>query len=107
MTDAAGLVKVAMRRDLVAAMKERRKDVVSALRTAIAVLDNAEAVAPQSVPSEVTETNRRTLTTSEVAAVLRDHLDENLAEARRYDALGRADAAQRLRFEAGVVDGYL
>lgn len=107
MSDAAGRVKAAMRRDLAAAMKDRGTEVVSALRTAIALLDNAEAVDPQSVHGDLTEVARRALTASEVATVLRSHLDENLAEADRYAGLGHPDVAARLRFEAEVVRAYL
>lgn len=98
--------KAAMRRDLSAAMKERRAEVVTALRTAIAVLDNAEAVEPDP-ESGATEVARRFLSASDVETLLRGCVDDNLAEALRYDDLGRSDAAERLRREAQIIRGYL
>jgi uncharacterized protein len=107
MTNPAADVKRAMRRDLSAALKDRRAEAVTALRTAIAVLDNAEAVDASAIPSHVTEVARRDLSRVDVRAILSGHLDESLAEAQRYERLGRHDAAQRLRREAEIVRGYV
>jgi uncharacterized protein len=107
MTNSAAVVKSAMRRDLSAALKERRADAVTALRTAIAVLDNAEAVDASAVPTDVTEVARRDLSPADVRAILTGHLDESLAEAQRYEQLGRHDAAQRLRRDAEIVRAYV
>lgn len=98
--------KTLLRRDLSAAMKARRSGEVAALRTAIAVLDNAEAVDPD--PNDAaTEVDRRHLTPSDVRLLLRRCVDDNLAEAQRYADLGRQDAAERLRREAEIVARYL
>jgi uncharacterized protein len=107
MTNSVAVVKSAMRRDLSAAMKERRAETVTALRTAIAVLDNAEAVDVSAIPAHVTEVARRSLSPVDVRAILSGHLDESLADARRYEELGRHDAAQRLRREAEIVRAYV
>jgi uncharacterized protein YqeY len=103
----AAVTKAAMRRDLTAAMRERRVADVSALRGAIAAIDNAEAVDTEGIPDGVTEVERRRLAAGDVADVLRAHRDDALAEARRYEALGQHAAAQRLRREAEVVSAYL
>ena len=114
-------LRSALRADLVAAMKARRPEVVSALRTAIAALDNAEAVAVPDTPAESvsehvagvsigvgsTETERRALSVEEVRTLLRSQIEERVTEAERYESLGRSDAAQRLRIEADALRKYL
>ncbi|WP_420308571.1 hypothetical protein [Streptomyces sp. MAR4 CNX-425] len=103
------------------AMKERRREVVSALRTALAALDNAEVVAPVEAPvapvSEhvagasagvgSAEVGRRVLSAGDVRAVLRAQIEERRTEAGTYDRAGRGEAAARLRREADVLDAYL
>lgn len=111
-----------LRADLVAAMKERRTEAVTALRTAIAAVDNAEAVeAPARITAHTgsehvvgarsgagsTEAERRVLSIDEVRALLRAQIDERTGEADLYDAHGRHDAALRLRGEADVLRPYL
>jgi hypothetical protein len=80
--------------------------VVSALRTAIAAIDDAEAVDPAAYAVGTTEVARRSLSTDDVRAVLRAHIDGFLTEADGYDALGRHDAAARLRRQADALCGY-
>ncbi|MGW6487350.1 hypothetical protein [Streptomyces sp. NPDC055056] len=111
-----------LRTDLVAAMKARRTEAVSALRTAIAVIDNAEAVeAPaqasvHAVSEHVagagtgvgsTEAERRVLSLDDVRALLQAQVDDRTGEADRYDTHGQRDAALRLRREADVLSRYL
>lgn len=78
-------IRAALRADVTAAMKARDRDAVSALRTAIAAIDNAEAIATDAdhggqtsgdIAGAVggvgsTEAARRDLTTPDVRAVLR------------------------------------
>jgi uncharacterized protein YqeY len=115
------LIRTALRADLVAAMKARHVDAVTALRTAIAAIDNAEAVdAPaddQPRASEhiagarsgvgATEAERRDLTASTVRAILREQISERVAEAERYDGHGQTAAADRLRREADALIRYV
>ena len=110
-----------LRRDLTRAMKAREPDAVSALRTAIAAIDNAEAVpAPDESPATTSghiagahagigaaEAARRNLSPSEQQAILRDQVSAYNAEADRYTALGQQDAAARLRAQAGLLSAYL
>jgi uncharacterized protein YqeY len=114
-------VRTRLRADLVAAMKARRPEVVGVLRSAVAALDNAEAVesaGPATDPSSVhvagsragvgsTEASRRRLTDADIASVLRGEVDARITEAERYDDHGQHDAAARLRREAEVLRGYL
>ena len=85
-----------------------------------AAIDNAEAVAaPDTSPAGTggpiagardgvgsTEANRRTLGVDQVRAILRDQINEATHEADRYDALGQAAAAERLRRQARVLAAY-
>ena len=110
-----------LRRGLTRAMKAREPDAVSALRTAIAAIDNAEAVpAPDESPATTSghiagahagigaaEAARRNLSPSEQQAILRDQVSAYNAEADRYTALGQQDAAARLRAQAGLLSAYL
>lgn len=114
-------LKGALRRDLTAAMKERDRDTASALRTALAALDNAEAVmvlangqvaagahvagARSGVGS--TEAGRRAVTGDQAREILSGLIAEQSGEAGRYDTLGQASAAQRLRAQADVLRKYL
>ncbi|RBY85407.1 hypothetical protein [Blastococcus sp. TF02A-26] len=120
-TDAAGELRARLRAGLVAAMKARQPETVSALRTAIAAIDNAEAVeVPEGAPvagSEhvagarvgvgAAEAQRRTLSLDEVRALLAQQVDERVTEAERWEGHGRDDAAGRLRREADALREYL
>lgn len=114
-------LRATLRADLVAAMKARDADTVTALRTAIAAIDNAEAVdRPENVAATTsehvagahvgvgsTEAIRRDLTLDDVQAIVSDQMAERSVEADRYDQLGRREAAARLRREAEVLAKYL
>ncbi|WP_326794091.1 GatB/YqeY domain-containing protein [Streptomyces sp. NBC_01808] len=117
----AQALRFLMRADLRAAMKARRREVVSALRTALAAIDNAEAVEAPAAEAEQgsgyvagaragvgsAEAARRVLSAGEVRALLRVQITERRAEAGVYERAGRAGAAERLRREADVLAAYL
>jgi uncharacterized protein len=117
----AQALRATLRRGLTAAMKARDTEVLAALRTAIAAIDNAEAVAVPADRAPVTsehiagassgagsaEAARRQLDGDEVRRILRDQADEQAREADRFDELGQADAARRLRRRAEVIAAYL
>ena len=110
-----------LRRDLTAAMKARQAEAVSALRTALAAIDNAEAV--EMPPDDAamtsgpvagaragvgsTEAARRELSIAEVRALLQEQVVERLAAADQYESLGKGDTADGLRREAEVLQAYL
>lgn len=114
-------LRARLRADLTAAMKARERTAVSALRTALAAVDNAEAVrAPEGAVTATsehvagarqgvgsTEAARRELSAADLADLLRAQVDERREEAARYAALGRDGAAERLRAEADVLAVYL
>ena len=120
-TDGAAVLRAALRQGLTTAMKARDSDARSALRTAIAAIDNAEAVAAPSTEAPVTsahvagtrsgagstEAARKQLGGNEVRDILRGQVAEHASEADRYDALGQADAAERLRRQARTLEAYL
>lgn len=103
-------------------MKARDAVAVSALRSALAAIDNAEAVdaAPAPPPGAghpdiggsvgslwAAEVERRTLTDAEVEETVRAEVAERLVAARDYERLGHREHAERLRGEADVLTRYL
>ena len=121
MTDDAQALRAAPRLGLTTALKARDRDALAALRTAIAAIDNAEAVpAPDAAPPAASarfagarsglgaaEATRRELSASELRDILRGQVAEYTSEADRYDALGQADSAERLRRQALALAPYL
>lgn len=114
-------LRSALRADLATAMKERRREVVDALRGILAAIDNAEAVAAPEPPEASsgpyvagaaggvgsTEVARRALAIDEVRALIRTHLDDVATAAAEYERHGRSDEADRLRSQANVIAPYL
>ena len=114
-------LRTTLRNDLVAALTSRQSDAVAALRTAIAALDNAEAVpahsdagspASQQIAGSQTgvgstEAPRRVLSERDMRAILQAEIDDRLTEADRYERHGQADAADRLGREARVLVQYV
>lgn len=113
-------IRAAMRRDLVIALKARDTETVAALRTAIAAIDNAEAVDTGAVPASApagpvagataglgsSEVPRRVLTAAEQKSVVSAVIAEYLDEAGRYDSTDHAESAEVLRRQAGALARY-
>jgi uncharacterized protein len=104
------------------ALRERDTIAVSALRSALAAIDNASAVPPVPTTAAGTgsphfagsvaglgagEAERLGLTEAEIKAIVRGEVAERHAVARDYDRAGRADQADRLRREAHVLTSAL
>ena len=101
-------------------MKARDTVAVSALRSVLAAIANAEAVPPPAAASPAvtgdqyvagstaglaaTEAGRRELTGEEVAEIVRAEAAERRAAARQYHAAGQAEQAERLLREAQVIE---
>ncbi len=115
-------MRARMRRDLSAALKARDDVAVAALRSAIAAIDNAEAVdvsaaGPQTTSSEhvagaaagagSTDVPRLALDAAAVKAIIRTQIEERRQAADQYEQLGRGGQAERLRREAALLVGYL
>jgi uncharacterized protein len=107
-------VRTNLRRDLTAAIKDRDRVAISALRSALAAIENSEAPevddrAPV-VPTAglgSTEVERRRLTDADVRAIVEAEVRQRAAAAEEYDRLGRTEAATRLRAEADVLRRHL
>jgi len=118
MTDAERF-KQLLRNDLTHALKARQPHVVSAMRSAISAIDNAEAVQldPDANPARNVdplggsfgsgEVPRRTLSSDEIRSILQAEADERTAQAGAYRSLGRQDEAYRLVQEAAAIQGHL
>lgn len=111
-------VRARLRAALPVAMKARDKTTVAAVRSALAALDDAEAVDADAVGlTEVVheqlagtvgglgagEVQRATLTEQRARAVVDSEIAERRTVARDYDAHGRDEQAVRLRAEADVL----
>jgi arsenate reductase (glutaredoxin) len=115
-SDAGTDAQARLRKALAKALRRRDAIAVSALRSALSAIGNAEAVtAPAATSTTSThiagsaaglgaaETRRRELSEAEVSRILQAEISERLAAARGYDASGHPDRAQGLRQEARVL----
>ena len=104
-------IKTRLRRALGVALKARDAGAVSALRSAMSAIGNAEAVAPAARPAGTGsphsagtvaglgagEAQRRLLTEADADAIVRQEAAEREAAAGEYERGGRAAEAARLR----------
>jgi hypothetical protein len=115
-------VRSRLRGALPAAMKARDMSAVVALRSALGAIDNAEAVDAARAPSvtmgdsEIAnaaiglgagDVDRRALTETQVADIVRAEVSDRRAAAADYERAGQHDHAGRLRGEADVLVAYL
>ena len=125
-------IRARMRRGLVDAMKARDQQAVAALRSTLARIDNAEAVDADALDDEAldaepalysgeghpavagsvlgvgaAEVDRRVLTPEEMAAIVRDDVEEREIAAEVLVRVGRPDQAERLRAQAKLLTTYL
>jgi hypothetical protein len=101
-----------LREALPAAMKARDRATVSALRSTLAAIDNAEAVVVDDgvrrslaieqspVGAGAAEAERRVLTEADVERIVQAEVAEREAAATEYERVGHADRAAQLRAEA-------
>jgi uncharacterized protein YqeY len=105
---------------LVGAIKARDQVAVSALRSALAAIDNATAVdLPETAPNlgatiagarsgiGAGDVPRRELSAAEVARIVRGEIAEREATAGEQEGLGQEDFAAQLRAEAHVLEAQL
>lgn len=116
---AAETLRQRLRDALTGAIKERDKLAVAALRSALAAIDNAEAVErPRSadrgpaveqirIGVGSAEAARRELTEEQIEQIVRGELAEREAAAREYQRAGRLEHAERLRGEIRVLSRLL
>ncbi|MFD3744911.1 hypothetical protein [Nocardia sp. NPDC058633] len=106
-----------LRAALKPAMKARDLGAVSALRSALAAIDNAEAVdlgerragAMEDSPVGLgaAEASRRDLTDVDIEAIVRREIDERRVAATEYERLGALDRRDRLTAEADTLAALL
>jgi uncharacterized protein len=122
-------MRTGMRSDLAAALKARDRTAVTALRSALAAIDNAEAVSAdhpspggaENAPATggnahiagsvsglgAAEMQRRHLTDADLRSIVEQEVQERLAAAAGYEQAGRHDRAELLRAEAEVLRPHL
>lgn len=106
-------LRTQMSQDLRTALKSRDKVAVSLLRSLMASLDNAEAVAvddaslPTVPTTERYEVARKTLTADDVRRLLEQELAERQRVHDEFVSLGKADVVVRLRTEIELIAAYL
>jgi uncharacterized protein YqeY len=100
-----------LRADLMVARKARDAAAVTALRTTLAAIENAEA--PPLLPGPALgvvgpqEHDRLILSASDHDRILREEIDVRTRAAEEYEAIGQADAAAIVRAELAVLQTYL
>jgi uncharacterized protein YqeY len=125
MTEPATTWRETLRAQLLSARKERDQTRVSALRSALSAIDNAEtpdadtshetapvvtsdgAVAGAVTGLGSTEVARRQLTDAQIRALLRAEVDERLRAAGQLRDNGAEDRAAAVRAEADVLTAVL
>jgi uncharacterized protein YqeY len=102
-----------MKADLLTARKSRDKTTEVALKRALSAFDNAAAPPVdqkanlRGVGHGTTEVLRLELTREDLVRIVQAEIAEAEAAAQQYEAGGRADAAEQLRAESAVLEGYL
>lgn len=113
-------LRVRLRASLTRSIKRRNAVAVTALRSALAAIDNAEAVdAPPArtaggspIAGAVQglgagEAPRRHLSDADIAEIVRAEVAQRQAAAAEYDRLGRGETSTRLRAEAAALVEHL
>jgi uncharacterized protein YqeY len=116
-------MRATLRADLTAALKSRDRVAVAALRSALAAIENAEAlpvhhgsnggpvvaehVAGAALGVGAAEAERRHLTDADLRSIVEREVRERSVAAQEYERSGRGDVAERLRAEAEVLSRYL
>lgn len=105
--DAGLAMKLRLRADLLAAMKEGRAAEAKVLRTLVAAIDNAEAPPIIAGQGHQGETERLCLDDASVLAAIRAEAEEREHAAVQMDGLGKPIHAEALRTEAAIARRYL
>lgn len=96
--------------DLLAARKARDEHAVTALRTTLAALANAEAPPPPDGPAlgvaGLVEHDRLVLTTADHQRILGQEIAARVDASAEYDRIGQVEAGDRLRAELAVLRRY-
>ena len=106
-----------LKTELLTAMRARDAVATSALRSAIAALGNAEAVAPPAASPATgdahvagsvaglgaAEAERRPLTEDDIVAIIEAEVSERRVAALQYESVGDTERSRRLRREADII----
>ena len=92
--------------DLVVAMKARDKSTIDTLRCLLAAVDNAGAQDPKVFGSSV-DVPRKSLTQSELQALMQAEVTSRSAAVIEYERRGRHQEAARLRAELVIISRYV
>lgn len=103
----AGTVRARLEAALLEARRGRDALRVDVLRTTLAALSNAEAVAPADVAADVTETPRRELSEEESLAIVRAERAELLERSAEMASVAQQAEAERLVEKAAVLEQLL
>jgi uncharacterized protein YqeY len=117
MTEPAAHWRQTLHAQLMVARKDRDATRVSALRSALSAIDNAEtpdvdvpaagAIADSVAGLGAAEVPRRVLTDAEIRGLLRTEVEERLEAAEQTDAGGHSERATAVRAEAAVLADLL
>ncbi|MFI9407390.1 hypothetical protein [Nocardia sp. NPDC052316] len=110
-------LRARLRTALSVAMKSRNRQAITALRSTLGAIDNAEAVdvgehragavEGSAVGLGVAEVARRELTEGDIEQIVRAEIAERRTAAEKYEALGRADQAEELSVQAEALANLL
>jgi uncharacterized protein YqeY len=116
----ADIWRALLRRSLLTARKKRDAVRVSALRSALAAIDNAEtpgtvevvgrpagAIAGAVAGVGATEVARRELSDEQIRNLVRSEIDERLSASEAFTSGGHTERAAMLRAEATILAGLL
>jgi len=112
MSDLEQRLRTRLAQDLRTALKSRETTRITALRSMLAALDNAQAVPLAELPAVhalhggIGEVPRKTLSDAELVALFAAELDERRAAAVMLEKHGCQDEAERLRAELEVLADY-
>ena len=103
--DAVQPLRARLSADLLTAMKARDKRAIDTLRCLLAVLDNAGAQDPQVFGTSI-EVPRKSLTQSELQALMQAEITSRCTAIIDYERGGRHQDAARLRAELILLSRY-
>ena len=116
MEDASTELKARLRLHLTEAMRGKRAAETRVIRTLLAAIDNAQAVATDpehrnSIQRQFGDSSgevaRRSLSSEDLLSVLAGERDERLTSAQTCDSAGQSERAAELRQEADLISRYL
>ena len=108
-------IREALRSALKDALRARDRTAMSALRSALAAIDNAEAVPITAQASAIelagklgsAEVPRNVLSESDIRMIVQCEVADRRAAAQQYTAAGRLDLSEKMARESDILDRFL